>query len=657
MLPTHGPILRTVVACLAGLLLASTATAVEPPRDVRAEPSGETRIWIRWLAPVDGAGVAGYEVLRGPEVVTRTFELSFTDAGLAPFTGYCYSVRALDRDGRASRTTGPACTRTPDLTAPTTPASPVVTMASAGVAEVTWGASTDNVEVERYELLREGRVVARAAATRALEEGLAPGSAPCYAVRAVDAAGNRSPPSRTACAAAPDTTPPGTPHAAAEVGDGFVVLAWTVPGDDVGVAGYEVLREDQVVARVDGTSQVLRGLPAGRHCLQVRALDAAGNRSPPSAAACADVPDTTPPEVPSGLAVAERGEHALSLRWEAARDDVGVVAYELVRDGRVVAGGAATEAGERELRSVGEHCYQVRALDAAGNRSGLSEPLCATTLDVTPPTVPALQAVRPESDRAVRVEWSPASDEIGVAGYEVLRDDRVVVTATGVEATEAGLRAAGEYCYRVRAFDAAGNRSEPSAAACTRTPDLLPPSVPDQVLATAASPSRVTVTWRAAIDDVGVVAYEVFRDGVRVGASTAPTFAESHLRASTQHCYRIQARDAAGNRSEPSEASCTTTAPPGFPTAPARVWVQPVDGRSLLLRWEPSPEPGVVYAIYWGEGHRIGATRYEGYKVEGVKAGENRCFQVASVSPSGAQSPLTRPVCAAASETASISTR
>jgi len=494
-------------------------------------------------------------------------------------------------------------------------------------------------------------------ALRALEEGLAPGVAPCYSVRAVDPAGNRSAPSRPACAARLDTTPPGVPHAAAEGGPAFVALAWTEPADDVGVTGYEVLREGEVVARVEGRSEVLRDLPAGRHCLAVRALDAAGNRSPPSAPACAEVPDTTPPEVPSGLAVADRGEHAIALRWEPARDDVGVVAYEVLRDGRVVAGGAAPEASERELRAAGEHCYRVRALDAAANRSGLSEPLCVATLDVTPPSAPAIRTVRAESDRAVKVEWSPSSDEVGVAGYEVLREDRVVASGTGLEALEAGLRATGEYCYRVRAFDAAGNRSEPSAAACARTPDVVPPSVPDQVLATALSPSRVTVTWRASLDDVGVVAYEVFRGGVRVGATSSPEFAEARLRASAEHCYQVQARDAAGNRSEPSAPSCTTTAPPGFPTAPARVWVQPVDGRSMLVRWEPSPEPGVVYAVYWGEGRRIGATRYEGYKVEGVKPGESRCFQVAAVSPSGAHSPLTRPACATASETASISTR
>jgi hypothetical protein len=65
----------------------------------------------------------------------------------------------------------------------------------------------------------------------------------------------------------------------------------------------------------------------------------------------------------------------------------------------------------------------------------------------------------------------------------------------------------------------------------------------------------------------------------------------------------------------------------------------------------------VVYALYWGEGHRIGATRYEGYKVEGMKAGESRCFQVAAVSPSGAHSPLSRPACATTTGTASISPR
>jgi hypothetical protein len=295
----------------------------------------------------------------------------------------------------------------------------------------------------------------------------------------------------------------------------------------------------------------------------------------------------------------------------------------------------------------------VRAVDAAGNRSEPSEPICVATLDVTPPTAPALRSVTAISDRSVRVEWAPSSDDVGVAGYELLRGERVVGTASGIEAVESGLRSVGEYCYQVRAFDGAGNRSPPSEAGCARTPDLLAPSVPDQVLATALSPSRVSVAWRASLDDVGVVAYEVFRDGVRVGASGAPEFVEAHLRPATRHCYQVQARDAAGNRSEPSEMACATTAAAGAPTAPARVWVQPVDGRGMLVRWDPSPEPGVVYAVYWGGGQRIGATRYEGYKVEGVKAGESRCFQVAAVTPGGTHSPLTRPACATAPATAS----
>jgi len=246
----------------------------------------------------DGAGVAAYEVLRGPEVAARTVELSATDAALAPFTGYCYSVRAVDRHGRASPAAGPACTRTPDLTAPSAPPSPRVTFASPGVAEVRWGAASDNVEVERYEVLRDGRLVARVTGLRASEEGLAQGTAPCYAVRAVDLAGNRSPPSRPACAAPPDVTPPEAPHAAAEPGAGWIALAWTEPADDVGVTGYEVARDGEVVARVEGRSEVLRGLAAGRHCLTVRALDAAGNRSPPSAPACARSPTPRRPARP-----------------------------------------------------------------------------------------------------------------------------------------------------------------------------------------------------------------------------------------------------------------------------------------------------------------------------------------------------------------------
>jgi hypothetical protein len=68
----------------------------------------------------------------------------------------------------------------------------------------------------------------------------------------------------------------------------------------------------------------------------------------------------------------------------------------------------------------------------------------------------------------------------------------------------------------------------------------------------------------------------------------------------------------------------------------------------VVLRWDSSPEPGMVYAVYWDGDRRIGATPRTEYTVAGLRAGEKRCYRVAAVDGSGKESPRTIEACAAA---------
>ncbi|WP_246212220.1 cellulase family glycosylhydrolase [Streptomyces abyssomicinicus] len=102
-------------------------------------------------------------------------------------------------------------------TAPGTPRSSAVTSAS---ATLTWTASTDNVGVTGYEVVRVNgssqTVVATSGTTSATVTGLSASTAYTFAVRARDAAGNRSPNSATVQV----TTSPGggTPSGSCAVG-------------------------------------------------------------------------------------------------------------------------------------------------------------------------------------------------------------------------------------------------------------------------------------------------------------------------------------------------------------------------------------------------------------------------------------------------------
>jgi chitodextrinase len=94
-------------------------------------------------------------------------------------------------------------------------------------------------------------------------------------------------------------------------------------------------------------------------------------------------------------------------------------------------------------------------------------------------------------------------------------------------------------------------------------PDTTAPTAPTGLTARAASATSVALSWTAATDDVGVTAYGVLRGGVQVGTTSALTYTDSGLTASTAYSYTVVARDAVGNTSPPSAvAPVTTPAPP-----------------------------------------------------------------------------------------------
>jgi len=208
----------------------------------------------------------------------------------------------------------------------------------------------------------------------------------------------------------------------------------------------------------------------------------------------------------------------VALSWGASTDDVGVMGYEVWR-GKV----RATVASGRGFVDVSvpvavEHCYEVVAFDRTGNRSAPAGPACVTLPDVTPPSVPGRLSAKAPGETEILLGWDAASDDVAVDRYEVVRTEPAgsqpsAPTVTGPAAQDQGLVVATRYCYAVRACDAAGNCSAPSAPACATTPDLTPPAPPASATARAASDREVELGWPVALDNVGAVGYEVRRGG------------------------------------------------------------------------------------------------------------------------------------------------
>jgi chitodextrinase len=93
--------------------------------------------------------------------------------------------------------------------------------------------------------------------------------------------------------------------------------------------------------------------------------------------------------------------------------------------------------------------------------------------DTTKPTPPTgLTATA--SGSQVNLSWTAATDDVGVAGYDILRDGALIGTSSSTAYTDTTVSPATTYTYTAKARDAAGNVSDPSNAAVVTTPAPAP---------------------------------------------------------------------------------------------------------------------------------------------------------------------------------------
>jgi YD repeat-containing protein len=114
------------------------------------------------------------------------------------------------------------------------------------------------------------------------------------------------------------------------------------------------------------------------------------------------------------------------------------------------------------------------------------------------------------------LSWSPSTDSVGVTGYAVERcagsgcsNFTEVATTAATSRTDTGLAANILYRYRVRAFDATGNRSAYSSVAEAETPNASAEYVYDELgrlaLVTIASGASIVYSYDESGNVVAIV--------------------------------------------------------------------------------------------------------------------------------------------------------
>lgn len=283
-------------------------------------------------------------------------------------------------------------------------------------------------------------------------------------------------------------------------------LSWSPSTDNVAVTNYLVFRDTlpSPVASVVGTTFSDTGLtPLSSHSYRVIAGDGAGNLSGFSNTATASTPpDSTAPSSPTNLTGVGSNSTTINLSWTASTDDVGVVGYNVFRDGGAtpIATVSATSYSDTGLGIGSTHSYTVKAFDGSNNTSTASNTVTVSTQgnDTTPPTDPTGLTATGSSTTTIDLNWTASTDNFAVTGYKVFRDGGLteIATVTTTSFSDTGLAVNSTHSYQVSAFDGAGNQSGKSntASATTQLAGALVSLALNPTTVTAPASSTGTVT-------------------------------------------------------------------------------------------------------------------------------------------------------------------
>ena len=434
-----------------------------------------------------------YEASGNSMVSKIPTEHSMVIADTTPPENFTFSIRAHKFNDTYSEPAKLYIDRTP----PTTPTSLAFSDLQPTSLTLTWTASKDDVAMKDYAIYKDEVYIQSTEKTTDSIQNLEPGENHTFSIRARDAADNES----TPISIWVDREPP-KPVENLEykkVTDTSLTLQWSSTTDNVAVTGYTIKRDDNKkfdskTPNYDDTTLT----PLTTYRYEVMGYDANGNLSTPAKL----LVDRIPPSAPLNPQSSNDTGTTLQLNWDASSDDIGVTGYNVYIDKipEAVATSATPEVVVERLAPVTTYTFYIEAIDAAGNKS----PKTPILVDRVPPTTPAFFYAHDETSTFPTLNWTAASDDIAVKGYELVvnnnHDEKMEFPSNRFTARLEGMDPTAEHAFSLRAFDAAGNYSSPIEF------NLQPerPNQPFGLKGTVISNSGIIFDWARGPDNRAV---------------------------------------------------------------------------------------------------------------------------------------------------------
>ncbi len=281
-----------------------------------------------------------------------------------------------------------------------------------------------------------------------------------------------------------DITSPSVSLTAPEQGStvtGSSVTLTSTATDNVGIAGVKFWYDNtnQIGSEITATSAPdtysgswnTSSVSDGNHDLIAVARDASGNHATSSAIT---VSVQNPPVISS--VASSTTDTSATITWTTNEAATSQAEYGLTSsytasstlDNSTTTSHSVNLSG---LTPSTVYHFHVVSGDDSNNFSTSTDYTFLTTdgPDVSAPTAPQNFLATAVSSSQINLSWNASTDNVGVAGYNIYRDDNIFASTTELSYADSGLSASTAYSYYANAFDSAENVSASSSPSLATT--------------------------------------------------------------------------------------------------------------------------------------------------------------------------------------------